>query len=934
MHHALRTALRRSSAAALLVLAATAAVAADSKASQFYEDALKRFEEKDNKGAIVQLKNAIKLDRKMLQGHVLLGRALLANGEVNAAEAAFDEALKLGVNPAEVVLPLAETVTAQGKIGLLLDQARFATAGLAPEVQASLLLLKAAAASDLGRPREAIKFLEDARALNVNTAESWTAEVPIRVRARQMPEAKAAADKAVALDPKSHRAAYQRASVAHVSGDLKQAIELYTRALALKPEYTDALVARAGIYIDTGKIDLAEADVNAARKADPRDPRAAYLSALLTERKGDAAATKKALAEVTNLLDPLPLEYIRFRPQVLMLGGMSHYGLGQYEKAKPYLEMLLRQEPNHPVSKLLANIYVRDRKLDQAVQALETYLRNNPNDQQAVLQLASTNYMLGRNTRAVQLAEEGLKKHDDPSLRALLGMSMVGAGRYAPAAAELEATLKQDPKQLPAGISLVNLYVASGQGANAVRVAELLVKQQPNSAGVANLMGTAQLTRGDMKAARAAFERALKLDPALGEAQLNLARLDISQGQEASAQTRLNALLTKDEKNVDALMETARLFSLRGKPDEALKWLTRAEDHSGNRLQPGLQMIDFQLAQGRPDRAREALKRLQAKAPEALVVLLSQARVQLANNELAEAKATLNRTTTQVSYDAAALTQVADLQVRAGNLPGAAYALDKALQAQPNHLRARVMRSNVHLLQGEGAKAEALAKSVIASDPKSGLGYSLMGDIARSRGQTAAAVDAYRRAFALDNSTESLLGLFQALDVGQHAAAVTQAQQWLRDHPSDLRVLRALADSRARTGELAAAKTSYENLLKLTPQDAEVMNNLAIVLIGLKDPAATKVADAALALKPQTPYIIGTAGWAAFHAGQHERALQLLRDARLRDPANASTRYFLAAALAQQGRKGEARQELEAALKEGAGFAYAKDADALLKTLN
>ena len=119
--------------------------------------------------------------------------------------------------------------------------------------------------------------------------------------------------------------------------------------------------------------------------------------------------------------------------------------------------------------------------------------------------------------------------------------------------------------------------------------------------------------------------------------------------------------------------------------------------------------------------------------------------------------------------------------------------------------------------------------------------------------------------------------------------------------------------------------------MKLSPQDAEVLNNLAVVLVGLGDAGATKVADRALALKPQTPYIIGTAGWAAFHAGQPDRALQLLREARLRDPKNPGTRYFLGAVLAKQGRKAEALEELQAAV---AGGTYAKEAEALLKTLN
>ena len=98
--------------ATLIVLAAAPAAAADARASRFYEDALARYEKQDLAGAIIQLKNALQIDRNMLPVHVLMGKALLQNGEAVAAEVALTEALRLGVNRAEVVMPLAQAFVA------------------------------------------------------------------------------------------------------------------------------------------------------------------------------------------------------------------------------------------------------------------------------------------------------------------------------------------------------------------------------------------------------------------------------------------------------------------------------------------------------------------------------------------------------------------------------------------------------------------------------------------------------------------------------------------------------------------------------------------------------------------------------------------------------------------------------------------------------
>ena len=76
------------------------------KAAHFYENALKLFDKNDYPGSIIELKNALQQDNKMLAAHLLLGKAMLRNGDLNGAEAALKEALKQGVNRGEVALPL------------------------------------------------------------------------------------------------------------------------------------------------------------------------------------------------------------------------------------------------------------------------------------------------------------------------------------------------------------------------------------------------------------------------------------------------------------------------------------------------------------------------------------------------------------------------------------------------------------------------------------------------------------------------------------------------------------------------------------------------------------------------------------------------------------------------------------------------------------
>ena len=925
-------------AAALVngLVAHSARAAGDPKASRFYEDALNRYEKRDIPGAIIQLKNALQIDKNMLPVQVLLGKALLANGEAAAAEIALNEALRLGVNRAEIVVALANAYAGQGKQRQMLDQPQFSTAGLPPSTQMQLLLVRASAMADLGDARGAMSAIESARAIDPRWPDAWLAEVSVRIRGRQFAQAQVAVEQALSLAPNAPEAWYQKGAVAHVQGDLKQALAAYDKTLQLDGKHVEARVARTGLRIDNAQFREAEVDVTELRRVAPREPRGAYMQALLAEREGKKEAVNKALSEVTNLIDPVPLEYIRYRPQLLMLNGLAHFGLGQRDKAKAYLENFQKVQGNSAVSKLLAQLYLEEPDVARAVSVLEGYVAAQPADSQALTLLASAYMAQGRHNRATNLMQEALKSRDEPGFRTALGLSLVGAKQPRQAQLELEQAWRKDPTQVRAGMALANLYLRSGQASKAIAVADGLVKQQPNNPAWHNLLGMGRADANQMDGARASFEQALKLDPNLPTTQINLARLDIRTRAFDAAQTRLAALVKADEKNADALLELAVLARQKGQLEDVQRWLDKASDVEGSKsTRAGLALVDFHLAQGRAVPALEAAKRLAAKAaPDDLNVLLATTRALLASGDQAGARATLTSAARYAEFDAPQQLQVASLQLAANNPSGATYSLEKALAGRPDYLPALALMTEVELRQGNAASAEKLARGIVDKHPRLAIGHSLLGDVALSRQQVSPAIEHYRRAHQTEPSTDTLLRLMRTqLRAGEARSSLGLAEQWVQSRPKDFLVQRALAAAYNNQGQLKQAKATYENLLKALPDDAPAMNNLAMVLARLGDPAAVAMAERALAKAPNQPEVIDSLGWALFLNGQNDRALQLLRDARLRSPANPDIRFHLATVLAKSGRQTEAIEELEAALQAGQTFDSFSDADKLLKSL-
>jgi putative PEP-CTERM system TPR-repeat lipoprotein len=912
------------------------AQAQNTKAARFYEDALGRYQRGDYAGAIIQLKNALQQDKSQLPVQLLLGKALLANSDPAGAEVAFNEALKLGVNRVEVVVPMSQALLAQGKQTQLLSQALFDPAGLPTGLQQALQLSRVTALADTGDTGGALKLLGQARALNPGALEPWLAEVPLRLRTRQFSEAHAAADQALRLAPQSADAIYQKASILHLQGQPGEALALYDKALQIAPKHLEARLARAGIRLDQGRNQEALADAKAAEQQQSQEPRAVYLRALVAERSGDRPGTHAALQQITALIDPVPMSYIRYRTQWLILNGLAHQGLGEAEKAKAYLEAAQRNQGPSPIAKLLARLYLEDRNPDRAVEVLEAYLRVNPGDGDALTLLASTYIVQGRHSKAATLMREALEAKDQPAFRTVLGLALLRGGKEDDAVKTLEQSYRKSPRQAYAAITLVGVYLRNGQLDKAQALTQAMVKQSPSNPGAWLLHGDAKLQARQWVEARAAFERALQLAPDLMEAQLGLVRADMSQDRMDEAKAKLDELLRRNEKQIAPVLLMAQWAQARQQPEAVTQWLAKAQDMSDNKdPKADMAMTQWQLRQGQPAKALEAAKRMLAKSPEDPELLIMYAQVLQLNQDFVAARNALLQASRRASYDANLLLNIAERQLRAGDLGNAAYSIEKAQATDPNSIQAQALLTGIELQQGATAAAEKRAQQLVGKHPQKAIGHNLLADVALAKQQPAQALSSLKRAFQLEPGSATLLRQFsvqQSVEGPRAAQAALEA--WLKRNPRDAMVWKALGDLQSRQALFPAAKTSYDKALQVRPGDSEALNSLANVHLELGDAAAAvKAASQAVRLDPGKPDLIDTLGWATFKSGQIDKALPLLRDARLRAPQTPEIRYHLGVVLAALGKKAEAREELMAALRDGARERFGPDAQKLLNTL-
>ena len=883
------------------------------EAARFYEDAAKRFETGELDAAIVQLKNSIQQNKHQIAAHLLLGKVYVAKGDIRAAQATYLEALNQGADRSEVAVPLA-------RIYLELDQPAMAievvagSGGFPRDTHVEALALRGAAYTLLNNQRMAAQAFDEARAIDPNAVVVMLEEVPLLLRTGQVARAREVATKAVGLQPGNALVWTMDAVVLREAGDAKGSLVAFDKAVALSPaRRIDARLGRTALLLDLGRTADAQLDLAELVKVAPKDLRVLTLKATTARMRGDQAAAKAAFTEAAAVIDAIPPVWLASHEKFAMMAAVVHEGLGERQKALTLLDGILAKYPNHDAARSLqASIYLEMGDYASARPVIESLRRSFGDDPHLLYQQGEANLGLGLYAQAVTALEAALPRLDTPQVRRALGMAQLKLGLEDQGRVNLEKvfTATRDPE---AGRALARDYLQHGQAKRALAIGDTLVTQFPDRPWVLDLMGEIKGTTGDRKGARQLFTRALAIQPTFGPALLNLAKLDAAEGNIDAARRRLQDMTVKGNEPL-VIYELASLEQRAGRPEEALKQFRRAAD-TGDRRSAAAAVAQL-LALRRIDEAVTAANQYSQQFPKDIPLRLVLAQAQIAKGKLDAARAELRNATLIADYDADLQVQIGRLQLYANNPSGAAYNVQKALQARPNDLQALALNVAVALVGNDAAEADKAYKVLHEHYPHRAETELAGAGIAMARRQFGEAVAAYTRALAINATTDTALLLGRAHVVaGSPAAAARFYLDWLKKRPNDQAVLRALAEAQFQAGQLADAKRSYIAALAVEPASGRLQNNLANVLLALgEDAAAKSAAEAALKIDPNEPAYMDTLGWVLVDMGQPQGGLPYIREARLRSPDNPEIRVHLAFALSKVGNREEARQELASVL--------------------
>lgn len=624
----------------------------------------------------------------------------------------------------------------------------------------------------------------------------------------------------------------------------------------------------------------------------------------------------------------------------------------QLKEAKEHIDLLLQKQGNNAdVHVALANYYAAMNDLPAALTAMQDALKIDQNRSESYLNLA----LLQVRAQQWEAAEGSYRKAveiDPKSSNALisLGNFYQLRGRFPEAEQQFRAAIAAAPADPEPRGSMARLYMAENKPDQAEAFLKEAKGNFPDNSLGYRMLGDYYFANGQIDKAIAEYTTLYRDHPKDVTVKKNYIQLLILKDRLEEARTLNDQVLKASAEDSDALVYKGQIEIRSGKPSDAINTLQNVlKNEPANAVahyQLGLafeQAGNFSQAEGewreavrmRPDLsearrslAHAAIRRGDAAAlaqeADQIVALepaspdgyLLRAIAEIDRKQFAVAEDYINRTIAKSPVNPPAYVQLGNLRMAQNRLADAQKAYQQALDQDPNSTDALGGVLNAYLTEKQPDKALAAASAQLTKSPNNAGFHIILGRLLVDvRKDLPAAEHEFQRAAELDkNSEEALLSLgIVQNQQGKADQALNTFLQAVQSNPRRVDFYYRAGLIYENRQDWDKAKQMYQRVLEFEPENPFASNNLAYVLLqqGGNVDVALAHAQTARRQSPGNVQFADTLGWAYYHKGVYNSAIDLFRQAVKADPGNATYNYHLGLAYAKNGQAALARQQLQ-----------------------
>lgn len=363
-----------------------------------------------------------------------LGMLYKAQGDINQALVQFENALIL--NPQHVL--------ALDQIAMIyLDQNNYAAAE---------------------------KVLDSWIALDADDPSAQFGKAWCQIMKGDFAEAEEHLTRAVQLDPRNVELLNHYGLVLRERGDDRRAMQIFERAVDLKPQARSPRLNLAMIYLADDQALKADNVIDPLRSKQMRRPFFMAVSALCHARLGQLEEAMRESEAAYKLMPDMPVSIVA-RAEVL--------SLAKDPQALPLLEQARKRYPrNILVLQELAESYARNGDYERAEDCARESLTLNPDNLKIAELLVEILARQGKVEEAFESASS-IKYPDERKVRMLHGRVLTLAGKKKEAVAYFKELVEKDSDDLEAAYRLAELYFEDQKFKDARRCLENILEEDP-----------------------------------------------------------------------------------------------------------------------------------------------------------------------------------------------------------------------------------------------------------------------------------------------------------------------------------------------------------------------------------------------------------------------------------------------------------------------
>ena len=541
------------------------------------------------------------------------------------------------------------------------------------------------------------------------------------------------AQKLVTLTPENFRALELAGMTELRLGANVQAEALLAKALQLEAGLPMARRGLVTAYVRQGRLDKAMSALPVDVERNDRDPGMMALAGQVYMLHGDVDRAQRYFARASSLDPEDPAKRTSL--------AVSRLASGQRDAALGELQSIAASDDGVVADMALINALLQERKVDQALKAIDALEKKRPADVMPVF-LRGRALLLKRDAVGARKAMERVLEIDPNYFPAVGVLAVLDNADKRPddARARLEAAIKRQPGNVQAHLALVELRQANGadktelatllrkvveaapssplprlllaehhlrhsEPKDALVVAQQAVSALPDNVQLLDVLGRAQSANGEHNQAQASFNRMAALQPQSSLPFLRMASANLIAGDRDAASQNLRKALEIEPKSLEAQQGQVSLAMAAQKPGDALA-ISRAVQKQRPKEQVGYMLEGEIHAAGKAwDKAADAFRAglKQVASPELAVrlhdVLLSAAKKPEADRWAAEWSRTQPK-------DAAFPFYLGNRALTLNELPESLRQFERVVAIQPENAAAL---NNLAWLKGQLGRDGALA---------------------------------------------------------------------------------------------------------------------------------------------------------------------------------------------------------------------------------